>query len=211
VSEEGLARDPLNIVVCGVGGQGNVLASRLLGKALTKLGYLVTIGETYGVSQRGGPVMSHIRASRRRSFGPLIPKGMAHIVLGFEPMEALRILGDYGSSQVAAIVNTRAIYPVTVGTGMAQYPGDEQLKEAIRNLTGRVWFIPATDMALGLGTPIVTNIIMLGALIGAGLIPVGEEPFEETLREHFPPGRLELNLRAFQAGLEAIRRASVEA
>jgi indolepyruvate ferredoxin oxidoreductase beta subunit len=94
MSKGKLFADPLNIVVCGVGGQGNILVARLAGRSLAKLGYIVTIGETYGASQRGGDVMSHIRLSVRRKYGPLIPHGGAHIVLGLEPLETVRILVD---------------------------------------------------------------------------------------------------------------------
>jgi len=85
-----ISDDPLNIVIAGVGGQGNVLASHIIGQGLMQKGFRVTLGETYGLSQRGGAVMSHIRISERERMGPLIPEGRAHLVLGLEPVEALR-------------------------------------------------------------------------------------------------------------------------
>jgi indolepyruvate ferredoxin oxidoreductase beta subunit len=78
---------PLNVIITGVGGQGNVLASQIVGKAAVHRDFNVTIGETFGLSQRGGPVMSHIRLSRDSSYGPLIPPHMAHIIIGLEPLE----------------------------------------------------------------------------------------------------------------------------
>jgi len=89
-------KDPFNLIITGVGGQGNVLASQILGRVLLKNGYSVTVGETYGLSQRGGAVLSHIRVSRTMTLGPLIPMGMAHAVVALEPAEALRVLPDYG-------------------------------------------------------------------------------------------------------------------
>ena len=78
--------DPLNIVICGIGGQGNVLASEVLGSAMSEMGYSVAVGETYGASQRGGSVMSHVRVSESREMSVLIPSGRAHIIIGFEPL-----------------------------------------------------------------------------------------------------------------------------
>lgn len=197
--------DPLNIVVCGVGGQGNILAARLITRSLAKRGYIVTIGETYGVSQRGGDVMSHIRLSVRRRYGPLIPIGGAHIVLGLEPLETLRILGQYGNPQVATITNTRPILPVTVGMGVTQYPDYDELRQAIAQLSGHVWFLDATEVALGLGSARLTNMVMLGALIGSSLLPITEALLEEEIKERFPQDRLKPNLEAFKKGVSYIQ------
>ena len=201
MSEGKLFVDPLNIVVCGVGGQGNILVARLAGKSLAKRGYIVTIGETYGASQRGGDVMSHIRLSVRRRYGPLIPPGGAHIVLGLEPLETMRILVDYGNPQVATITNTHPIPPVTVGMGVTQYPDYDELRQAIAQLSGQVWFLDATEVALGLGSVRLTNLVMLGALIGSSLLPITEAQLEEEIKERFPKDTLKPILEAFRKGL----------
>jgi indolepyruvate ferredoxin oxidoreductase beta subunit len=205
LSKGRLPADPLNIVVCGVGGQGNILVARLVGRALAKRGYLVTIGETYGASQRGGDVMSHIRLSVRRKYGPLIPPGCAHVVLGLEPLETLRMLVDYGNPHVATISNTRPILPVTVGMGVAEYPGYDELKRAITELSGQVRFVDATDMALGLGSVRMTNVVMLGALIGSSLLPVTAAQVEEEIGERFSKDALGPILEAFKQGLNCTR------
>src|SRR5512139_2469372 len=90
-------KDPYNVIVAGVGGQGNVLSSQLIGTVLVNEGYKVTIGETYGASQRGGSVMSHVRISRKRQCGPLIPPRSADLVIALEPSEAARVLSRYGN------------------------------------------------------------------------------------------------------------------
>jgi len=195
-----LLHDPFNVIVCGVGGQGNVLAARLTGRVLAKLGLEIVIGETYGVSQRGGAVMSHLRISEHRTYSPLIPQGQAHIVVGLEPMEALRILAEYGNAGVACIVNPRPIPPVKVGMGLAEYPAWEELAGAISRLSRQSWYVPATDIALELGAPIVSNIVMLGALVGTGLLPGTTALYRETLRETLPARSLELNLQALERG-----------
>jgi indolepyruvate ferredoxin oxidoreductase beta subunit len=205
LSRAKLFPDPLNIVVCGVGGQGNILVARLVGKSLAKRGYLVTIGETYGASQRGGDVMSHIRLSMRRKYGPLIPPGCAHIVLGLEPLETLRMLVDYGNPRVATITNTRPILPVTVGMGVVEYPNYSDLRRAINELSGHVWFVDATEVALGLGSVRLTNVVMLGALIGSSLLPITAVQLEEELKERFPGDALEPILEAFRKGLSCAR------
>jgi indolepyruvate ferredoxin oxidoreductase beta subunit len=206
VSEGKLFVDPLNIVVCGVGGQGNILVARLVGRSLAKRGYIVTIGETYGASQRGGDVMSHIRLSADRRYGPLIPPGGAHIVLGLEPLETLRILVDYGNPQVATITNTHPILPVTVGMGVTRYPDYEELRQAIAQLSGQVWFLDATEVALGLGSVRLTNVVMLGALIGSSLLPITEGQLKEEIKERFPKNALKPIVEAFRKGLSYTER-----
>jgi len=193
--------DPLNVIVTGVGGQGNVLISQLMGRALVRAGYHVTIGETYGASQRGGAVMSHLRASRQAQYGPLIPQGQADVILGLEPVEALRVLGQYGNPDVTVITNSRPVYPLAVAIGTAHYPSVEEIVKALEELSSRAWLINATDIALELGASILANIIMVGALVGAGVLPLAAEEFELELRESLPADRLDLNLKAFRIGL----------
>jgi indolepyruvate ferredoxin oxidoreductase beta subunit len=195
----------LNVVVCGVGGQGNILVARLIGRSLAKRGYLVTIGETYGASQRGGDVMSHIRLSARRKYGPLITRGCAHIVVGLEPLETLRMLVAYGNPRVITITNTRPILPVTVGMGVAEYPDYDELRCAIAELSGQVRFVDATEMALGLGSVRLTNIVMLGALTGSSLLPVSAGQIEEEIGERFSGDGLKPILEAFRNGLNCAR------
>ncbi|MDH4067402.1 MAG: indolepyruvate oxidoreductase subunit beta [Dehalococcoidia bacterium] len=205
MSKDKLSVDPLNIVVCGVGGQGNILIARLAGRSLAKRGYIVTIGETYGASQRGGDVMSNIRLSVRHRYGPLIPPGGAHIVLGLEPLETLRILVDFGNPQVATITNTRPILPVTVGMGVTQYPDYDELRRAIAQLSRQVWFLDATEVALGLGSVRLTNMVMLGALVGSSLLPITKAQLEEEIKERFPKDTLKPILEAFRKGLSHTR------
>ena len=119
--------DPYNLIITGVGGQGNVLASRLLGRMLLAQDYHITIGETFGASQRGGSVMSHLRISTRSAWSPQIPHGGAHMVLAIEPSEAFRVLAVYGNPGVQVIWNTRPIHPVSVITGQAVYPSREEI------------------------------------------------------------------------------------
>jgi indolepyruvate ferredoxin oxidoreductase beta subunit len=159
-----LKNDPYNLIITGVGGQGNVLASRMVGDMLSQLGFYVTIGETFGASQRGGSVMSHLRISAASTFSPQIPRGRAHMIVALEPTEAIRVLRDYGNPEVAVLCNTRPIQSIGVISGEQKYPALKEIREWVRELSRSAWFIDATEEALKLGNPIFGNIISVGAL-----------------------------------------------
>jgi indolepyruvate ferredoxin oxidoreductase beta subunit len=199
-----LEKNPYNIVVTGVGGQGNVMASRVLSNMLVRQGLRVTIGETFGMSQRGGSVMSHIRVSPASVWSPQIPKGRADLIVALEPIEAIRVLADYGTPAVKVLMNMRPICPVGVITGEADYPGPETLREAVTILSAEARFLDATDEAIKLGNPILGNIIMIGAVAGLGVLPVDREVFAAVIREGMPVSRVEVNLRAFEIGFAAV-------
>ena len=148
-------------------------------------GYWVTIGETYGASQRGGSVASHVRISKNTQQGPLTPEGQADIILGLEPVESLRMLGIYGNPKTYVITNIRPIHPMAVAIGEAEYPSLEMIKQGIRELSHEAWYLDASEIAIGLGSPLLTNMVMAGALIGSGLMPLEEEKFERQLRDDF--------------------------
>jgi indolepyruvate ferredoxin oxidoreductase beta subunit len=193
--------DPLNVIVTGVGGQGNVLVTQFMGRALVRAGYHVTIGETYGASQRGGAVMSHLRISRQAQYGPLIPSGQADVILGLEPVETLRVLAQYGNPAVTVITNSRPVYPLAVAIGAARYPTVEEIMSTLEELSASAWLINATDIAMEMGAPILANIVMVGALVGAGVVPLRPEEIEQEFQESLSDDRLELNLKAFRRGL----------
>ena len=198
------AKDPYNIVITGVGGQGNVMASRVLSNMMVRAGFEVTIGETFGMSQRGGSVMSHIRVSPTAVWSPQIPKGQADLIVALEPVEAIRVLADYGNPAVKVIVNLRAIYPVGVITGEDEYPSETDIRVTVAALAGEARFLSATDEAIRLGNPILGNIVMIGAVAGLGVLPIDRELFETVIREGMPAARVKANLRAFEIGEAAV-------
>ncbi len=198
-------KDPVNLIITGVGGQGNVLSSQLLGQALVRKGLWVTIGETYGASQRGGSVMSHIRLSSRKQLSPLISRGKADVVLGLEPVEALRVLTAYGNRETVVITNTRPIYPVDVTSGDENYPEMEEIESSLKSLSRKLYFVPATEKALAMGSPILGNMIMMGALLKLKLLPLTAADFRQTLAQSFTGKRLEVNLQALEAGERFIK------
>jgi indolepyruvate ferredoxin oxidoreductase, beta subunit len=194
-------KEPLNLIIAGVGGQGNVLISRLIGQAMVDDGYKVTIGETYGASQRGGSVTSHVRISKDHQYGALIPEGQADIILGLEPMETLRHLALCGSPRTYVITNTRPIHPMCVATGEAEYPTLDHIKQSIDELSRKAWFIDASEIALNLGVVLLTNIVMVGALAGLKIMALKPNRFEHQLKAIFQKEKLDLNLQAFKTGL----------
>jgi indolepyruvate ferredoxin oxidoreductase beta subunit len=203
-----LEKDFYNLIITGVGGQGNVLCSQLIGQAFVHKGYFTTIGETYGASQRGGSVMSHIRISSKKQLGPLIPKGRADVVVALEPVEALRVLTQYGNPQTAVIVNTRPIYPVDVICGNEAYPEFPEIEKSLATLSRQVYYIPATDRAMEMGSPILGNMIMIGALLTVNFLPLSAEEFRGVLSRNFSGQRLETNLRALEQGERMIPKES---
>jgi indolepyruvate ferredoxin oxidoreductase beta subunit len=204
---EELPADPLNLILAGVGGQGNVLASRILGNILLNQGWSVTIGETFGASQRGGSVMSHLRISSAGGWSPQIPRGRAHVVVALEPTEALRVLAAYGNPGVKTLCNTRPVHSISVISGKAAYPGIDSLQEWIRGLSRTAWFLDATRSAMEMGNPVFANILMHGALSKAGIVPVDGDAFEAEIRQHMGAQRAAENRRAFDKGAQMLERA----
>lgn len=197
-------KDPFNLIITGVGGQGNVLASQMIGRILLKNGYKITVGETYGLSQRGGAVLSHIRISKSTELGPLIPKGFAHAIMALEPVEALRVLPDYGNKDVITVVNSRPVHPMGVIAGETTYPDLDILKEKLQELSGELYWVGATQIAMDLGDAILANMVMLGALIQTGLLDMTAENVMDEIMANFPKGKWEANRKALSKGMEAI-------
>jgi len=200
----GFQKDPFNVIIGGVGGQGNVIASQVLGRILVSRGYAITIGETYGASQRGGAVMSHLRISAKDQFSPLIPEGQCDVLVALEPVEGLRILGEYGNPAVVSLINTRPIYPLESISGQTSYPDVSEVLRTIGELSKRVWVLNATEIALKMGDPIFSNMIMLGALSTLDMLHMDRQGFEAAIQGLLSHGRLSENLEAFDQGRAAV-------
>ena len=199
-----LPYDPYNIIITGVGGQGNVMASRVMGNMLSRRGLQVTIGETFGASQRGGSVMSHLRISSGSSWSPQIPKGRCHLVVSLEPTEAMRVLAAYGNPDVKVLCNTRPVHAIGVISGDQQYPALDDIKSWVAELSAACWFLEATAKAMELGNPILGNIMMIGAAAGIGVLPLARNDFEAVITAAMPADKLALNLAAYDLGFEMV-------
>ena len=197
-----------SVVICGIGGQGNILASGLMGAALVEKGYKVTVGETYGASQRGGSVMSHLKVSDDKERGVLIPEGKADIVVAFEPVEALRILRVYGNENTKVIYDTRPQYPLGVLIGEDAYPAMEDIEAEIDSCSSVRIPLPATEMAIEAGNAKVANILMMGALAALDEMPMEPEDFFTVLDQNFKGKALELNKKVFMIGYDRIKEGT---
>ena len=182
-----------NIVLCGVGGQGTVLASKLIAAAAMKKGISVMSAETIGMAQRGGSVFSHIRLGEHLH-SPMIAKGTADIIIGFEPAEAVRML-PYLKEHGQVIVSSHAIMPVTSTLSGADYNGKEMilyLKKVVSNLL----VVDSEKACHELGSSKVLNILLLGAAISSGALGLTEEELREAIKDRLPEKFHDLNYRA---------------
>ncbi len=195
---KGLVKDPLNLVVAGVAGQGNVVISQMLGNALVSAGYKIVFGQSFGSNQRGGSVRNYLRISEEVMYSPIVPAGNADIIVSMEPVEALRMLTDFGNPSVITLLNPRVLSARNSTIDMAA------LLDNIRKLSARLITIEATEEALKLGNSMLANIILVGAIIGIGLLPVTKDAIIADLKERFPRA-VDMNLRALDRGLELVR------
>jgi indolepyruvate ferredoxin oxidoreductase, beta subunit len=200
--------DPLNIIISGVGGQGNILASDLLSRAFCDAGWHVSVGETYGATQRGGSVVSHVRLSRKCAYGPLIPLGETHIIVGFEPLEVLRILRDYGHSQARVVMNDRPLYPLEALQKSSVYPPMDHLMAAIGHLCLELKVVPGTTLAKAAGNAQAQNVVMVGAFAGLQWVPLSRQAYLRPIEEAFAGTKLQVNRKAFELGYLAGKEQS---
>ncbi len=200
-----LIKDPLNIIICGVGGQGNILATELLASALVEKGYFATVGETYGASQRGGSVMSHVRISAITEYSVLIPLQQADIIVSFEPTDTLRVARDYANKSTLIITDSRPNYPLGVLIGEAHYPAMEAIEAELRKLSGQVQIIEATKLAVEAGNSQATNILLMGALTALPSVPIDIDDYERILEQRFSGQVLEMNRKVLKVGYEQVK------
>lgn len=198
---------PFKLVIAGVGGQGTLLASRLLAQSAIEAGLHVTIGETYGMAQRGGPVMSHIHIGGETD-NPQMRPGEADALLGFEIGEAVRRGVTYLKDGGLALINRRKLPPVEVISGIVVYPSEESLISLLKEVTDEIVLFDATRLANEAGDPITTNVVMLGALTESGRLPFSEDMIVTAMKSSLRYAYLELNMRAFDLGKKGFKQAS---
>jgi len=189
------------IVFAGVGGQGVLTASSIIGVAALKAGVNVTMSEVHGMAQRGGIVVTEMNIGDAHS--TLVGDGEADIVVGFEPVEAYRVLHKAHEGSYV-VVNTEPIVPITASLGKANYPDVNEVLSAMKNLN--VYTLEATEIARSLGNVITMNIVMLGALAAVPEFPIAREYVIEAIKEKFPPKYHEINIKAFELGEQAMRK-----
>ena len=182
-----------NIILCGVGGQGTVLASRLISAAAMAKGIPVLSAETIGMAQRGGSVFSHIRLGEG-IYSPMIARGEADLVIGFEPGEAVRML-PFLKPDGRMIVSDRAVMPVTASLSGTDYRASDMLDFLSAHVAG-LRVIDAEKAMREIGSPKVLNLILLGAAVSGGALGLARKDLEEAVRARIPEKFRELNFRA---------------
>lgn len=182
-----------NIILCGVGGQGTVLASRLIAAAAMKRGMSVMSAETIGMAQKGGSVFSHLRIGDEL-YSPMIGLGEADIIIAFEPAEAVRML-PYLREGGTVIVNTDPVMPVSAALGGSGYTGGEMVEYLRRSVPHPVT-LECGKICRELGSPKVMNVLLLGAAVGSGVLPLTRDDIAYAIRERVKPQYVELNLKA---------------
>jgi indolepyruvate ferredoxin oxidoreductase, beta subunit len=187
------------LVFIGVGGQGNLLASRLLGEAALSMGIPTVVSEIHGMAQRGGIVESAVLLGDVTS--PIVSSAEADVLIGFEPLETLRALNKCNPDTVV-ITNTHPLPPFTVAVGQGVYPPVDESLRLIRDKARRVIALDGNAIAESVGNPLALNMVMLGALIGSGTIPIGAEAMKKVLSTSTKKAFLESNLKAFDMGME---------
>jgi len=199
-----LMKDPLSLIVIGVAGQGNVVTSYLICNALVSEGYQVTFGQSYPAQQRGGPVLNYIRVSKDVQASPIIPEGRADVIVAMEPVEAMRMLNKYGNPDVLTMVNPRPIQAIDIAGLGTSYPSVDKLLKDIDALSAKMWVVDATEEAQNLGNAIMANVVLVGALVGSGVLPLTREVMEPVLLERFGKA-LDINMKAFDKGFELVQ------
>ncbi|HEX78445.1 MAG TPA: indolepyruvate oxidoreductase subunit beta [Dehalococcoidia bacterium] len=188
----------LDVFIAGVGGQGNLFASRVLAVYSLGKGYTVLATETIGAAQRGGSVVSHLRISDAEIYSPLIPVGQVDILMGFETIEMLRNI-NLLSPQGEYLLNKYQIPTVRCNMGLDTYPSDEAIMEALQATGKRGYVIEATEAAWRVGDSVLTNVVMLGALCEISPFFDSDE-VKRVLAAEAPRKAVDSNLRAFEAG-----------
>jgi len=190
----------LNILLTGVGGQGTILASNIVAEVGVALGYDVKKAEVHGMSQRGGSVISQVRWGQK-VFSPIIPPGEADCLIAFEKLEAVRAL-LYLRPGGQLIADPHAIPPVTVTSGDAHYPDDDEIQAQLARVTPHIHWIPGVTIAEELGNAKAANVVLLGAF--SALLGHDPDLWLGVIRQRVPEKYQELNERAFARGRELV-------
>jgi indolepyruvate ferredoxin oxidoreductase, beta subunit len=190
------------VVFVGVGGQGNLLASRLLGEASLSAKIPAVVSEIHGMAQRGGIVESAVLMGDATS--PIVSEGEADVLLGFEPIETLRALPKCNKESVV-ITNTHPVPPFTVSVGQGTYPPVDEILALIQSKAKKVIALDGTALATEAGNPLSLNMVMLGALIGSGTIAITADEMKKAIAASTKKAFVDANMKAFDLGFESAK------
>lgn len=190
----------VNLEIVGVGGQGILTSSKVIGNAALKKGLDTFMSEVHGMAQRGGVVVTTVKIGEK-VYSPLIGDGEADVILGFEPVETYRAI-EKASKKTWVITNTSPIVPFTVSVGKDSYPSVDELLESLEGMTDKLIKIDAEMLAEEAGAAITQNIVLVGALSATGVLPMSKEEMLEAVVESVPDKFEEMNKKAFLKGYE---------
>ncbi len=188
-----------NIIIAGVGGQGIVTVARILAESALASGYKVKTTDIVGGAQRGGAVLSHVRFGDY-VYSSIIPDGLADIVVGIEPLEALRTSLQYLKQDGIVVFNDRPVYPLTVQLKQQKYPPLVDIKSALLTITNKVFVVNASEIASSVGSRLATGSVLLGFMSAVSDIPIPKHNFYATIEGMFAEKVAKINIRAFEAG-----------
>lgn len=194
-----MSKNVNSVIIVGVGGQGTLLASRILGSLMMGEGLDVKVSEVHGMSQRGGSVVTYVRYGDK-VYSPVIEEGEADVVLAFEQLEAARYL-PFLKKGGSVITNTQQIDPMPVITGMAEYPGDIVKKISEKGIN--IIPVDAHSLAIEAGSVKAVNVVLMGAM--AAKLSLSKEAWLKAVEENVPPKFLELNKKAFMLGYSSCK------
>ncbi len=193
-------RDPYSILIAGVGGQGNLVCGRIIAEATVLQGLRPVVGDTFGASRRGGSVMTHIRIGKQ-DWGPLIPKGEIDILLGFEPVEALRAATRYAGERTVTIVSMMPVPPPNVTSGDLSYPSIGDIKQELESICQKVYILDTEPVLERLGSTRVLNSYMIGALSAIEKGPIDSDNLQQAVSDILDSER---DIDAFNEGVKSL-------
>jgi len=205
VSKMVTSEKEMNVIICGLGGQGVVLMYELLGHAAVQDGLKILGSEVLGMAQRGGPVFSNIRLGSE-VYAPLTPEGKCDLMVAVEPSEALRNITFLSTASLVAL-NTRKVVPYTVYSGESKYPSLEEIQEKLNKVAKKIILLDATQLAQEAGNLQSTNVVMLGALFGIGQMPIKTGTIKAVMMERFSNKIAAVNIKAFGLGYDVSQKA----
>jgi indolepyruvate ferredoxin oxidoreductase beta subunit len=193
-------RDPFSILVAGVGGQGNLVCGRIIAEAAIMQGQRPVVGDTFGASRRGGSVLTHIRIGKR-DWGPLIPYRESDIILGLEPLEALRAAAKFAGDRTVALVSTMPVPPSNVTSGDLTYPKIENIEKSLKSMCKQVHLLDTEPVLSRFGSTRILNSYMIGVLSSLQDRPIDPKNLRKAVSTILDSER---DLAVFDEGAEAL-------
>lgn len=193
----------MNILLCGVGGQGIILASQVLGESCIRAGRHVVISEIHGMAQRGGSVYTFVRIDEGDA--PIPPPASVDVAVGFERVELLRYL-DFICAKTTAVLNEAKIPPIGVSLQKKPYPSVEEVVSRLAEIAGKVVHFDAEKLAIEAGNKLAVNSVMLGAIAALPGLPISKDEILEILISRLPEKVREINKKAFESGYDVMNK-----